>query len=148
MDFSTRHRIINYTDQTKHLAELNKDYENRYQETLLAYTGSLNLLQKLEKQLDIKTLLTQENEGFIKTLDEISSLNSKITELETFTTTSGDVNTELIEYKRQLKAAEEKIARISINMDVYKYTKEGLKVEEMVQEWLQAFVQNKKLKLK
>lgn len=144
MNFSTRHRIINYTDQTKHLAELNKDYENRYQETLLAYTGSLNLLQKLEKQLDIKTLLTQENEGFIKTLDEISSLNSKITELETFTTTSGDVNTELLEYKRQLKAAEEKIAKISINMDVYKYTKEGLKVEEMVQEWLRAFVQNKK----
>ena len=53
MYFSTRNRIINYSDQTKHLAELNKDYENRYQEILLAYTGSLNLLQKLEIQLDI-----------------------------------------------------------------------------------------------
>ena len=96
MYFSTQNRIINYSDQTKHLAELNKDYENRYQEILLTYTGSLNLLQKLEKQLDIKTLLIKENESFIKTLDEISSLNSKITELETFSTTSGEVNTELL----------------------------------------------------
>ena len=144
MYFSTQNRIINYSDQTKHLAELNKDYENRYQEILLTYTGSLNLLQKLEKQLDIKTLLIKENESFIKTLDEISSLNSKITELETFSTTSGEVNTELLEYNRQLKAAEEKIAQTSINMDIYKYTKEGLQVENMVQEWLQAFVQNKK----
>lgn len=144
MYFSTRNRIINYSDQTKHLAELNKDYENRYQEILLAYTGSLNLLQKLEKQLDIKTLLIKENESFIKTLDEISSLNSKITELETFSTTTGETNTELLEYKQQLKAAEEKIAQISMNMDVYKYTKEGIQVENMVQEWLQAFVQTKK----
>lgn len=138
--FNTRHKIINYEEQTKHLAALNNIYQSRYEEILLANRSSKALLAELESQMDTRVKLIKENETFLNALTEISSLNGKIAEIEIFGGT--DQNAVLEQYKERLVQAEDKIKDITAQMDAYKHSKEGVAISDMVSQWLGALVKN------
>lgn len=145
MRYSEQNQVINYEEQTKHLAALNNDYENRYQNILLDYNSSGKLLIELEKQMNTQTMLFKENEDFVLTLDNIATLNSQITELEAFSSKGDSIRTKkLNELKSSLKKEEGKIDAISAQMNIYKYSKEGVRIEEMVQQWLNAMILHEK----
>lgn len=145
--YNTENNVINYGEQTKATAHAFSNYEDRYEETLREYQSSQKLLESLEAQMETRTKLYHVNDEFLKTLDEISTINGKITEIETFTLDSGkESNVELLKYKNQLKKAEQKIKQISNKMDEYQYSKEGVAIPDMVSEWLKALVQNTKAK--
>lgn len=143
--YNVKNNIINYEEQTKTTANALSDYEDRYEEAMRKYQSSLNLVKTLEEQLATRTKLYEANSDFLKTLNEISTINGKITEIETFTAESAQQNNpELEQYRKQLRRAEQKVAEISTDMDQYKYSKEGVAIEDMVTEWLQALIQNTK----
>lgn len=143
--YNVKHNVINYGEQTKAIAHSFSNYENRYEETLRRYESAVKLLHSLEKQMETRTKLFQTNQTFLSTLDSISSLNSKITEIEIFTSDkvqSKDQN--LNAYKKELRNTEKKIADISRDMDEYKYSKEGVAINNMVEEWLAALIEKTK----
>lgn len=145
MKYSEQNQIVNYEEQTKHLAALSNDYENRYQNILLDYNSSSKLLTELEKQMNTQSKLLKENEDFVSTLDNIATLNSQITELEAFSSKGDSLRTsKLNELKANLKKEEQRINAISTQMNIYKYSKEGVKIDEMVQQWLNALILNEK----
>ena len=77
------------------------------------------------------------NDEFIKTLDQISTINGKITEIEIFTTEDKQVNDEqLLEYREELKKAEKKIELLTNQINSYKESKEGISINGLVDEWL------------
>lgn len=146
-NYNIQNNIINYEEQTKSTAYSFTNYEDRYEEALKELQSSSQLLKLLETQLETKTKLFHSNQDFIKTLDDISTLNGKITEIETFTSENAKKeNTNLEEYKEKLRLAEKHIAEISTQMDTYKYSKEGIAIDEMVNKWLEVLLRNTKAK--
>lgn len=145
--YNIANNIINYGEQTKAIAHSFANYEDRYEETLRRYKSSQQLLESLEKQMDTRTKLFLTNKDFLTTLDSISSINGRITEIETFTSDDAlNKDEDLNAYRQQLRNTEKKIADISNSMNAYKYSKEGVGIQEMVTEWLNALIQNTKAK--
>ena len=85
-EYNIANSVINYTDQTKAIASSYADFENRYETNMRDLESSAKILKELDKYMDTRTKLVTVNDEFIKTLDQISTINGKITEIEIFTT--------------------------------------------------------------
>lgn len=144
--FNTDHKIINYGEQTKHLAALNNTFESRYEEILLAFNSSKALLVELEKQMETRATLIRENGAFLSTLADISNLNGKIAEIEIFGANEVNSKNQLSDYKNKLSKAESDIKKISDNIDGYKFSKEGVAINDMVDRWLAEIIRQAKSK--
>ena len=76
-------RIINYYDETKEIAAINKEFELREQDVLFAYNSSKAMLEELEKLMDNNVKQVLNSLQLIDKLNEASKLTGKITEMET-----------------------------------------------------------------
>jgi len=146
-EYNIEHGVINYSEQTKALTLAFSNYEDRYEQALKAYESSSRLTRDLESQLEMRGKLFKANTEFIQSLDELSRINGKITELETFGIGDDrESQKELEDYKEQLRVVERKIASISDQMDEYKYSKEGIAIDDLVSRWLEELIKTTRAK--
>lgn len=146
-DYNIENKVINYSEQTKAIAIAYTSYEDRYEAALREYESSLRLIAQLEGQMDTRSKLFLTNTEFIKALDQVSTINGKITEIETFSPTNVlDNNTELQGYKKNMDETEKEIEKLSNEINEYKYSKEGVAIESMVDRWLNEKIRNTKAK--
>ncbi len=144
--FISKH-IINYDEQTKHIAALGRDFEIRYEDILLAHESSAALLEELEKHISEKAKQILNNGLFIKQLHNISDLATKITRIESFnsdTLISNSNQETLLNYKSQLDKAEADFAAFTAPYMAQKFTKEGISTDDMVVEWLTQLLRHTK----
>lgn len=144
--YNTNNGIINYQEQTKAISLSFEDYENRYEQIQRQYESSSVLIKQLENKLNVHTKLFKTKEDFVKTLDDISKINGKITQLEIFNGTETTSNPKLEQYKEELKNAEASIMDLSNKMDEYQNSKEGVSIESIISEWLNQLIINTKSK--
>lgn len=146
-NYNVKNGVINYGEQTKAIAIAFTAYEDRYEQTSKEYESSKKLVEELEKQMETRTKLFKTNFEFINALNEISTINGKITEMEIFNKENSQTsNHELERYKQDLKDAEKKIGELSTDMNIYKYSKEGVAIDDMVNQWLTETIRNTKAK--
>lgn len=143
--FNIENKIINYEEQTKHLAAQNNSLEERYESILLRNRSSLALVRRIEHQMETHTKLIRENELFLSSLGDVARLNGKIAEIEIFGSDSTSKKG-LVEYKRELRKAESNIKSISDTIDNYRFSKEGVVITDMVEQWLNAMLDFEKSK--
>ncbi|MEG1955100.1 MAG: hypothetical protein RR066_03515 [Mucinivorans sp.] len=143
--FNIDNNIINYEEQTKHLAAMNNGFEERYEGVLRRNSGSLALIKEVEHQMETRTKLIRENELFLSSLEDVSRLNGKIAEIEIFGSDSLAQNN-LTDYKQALAEAESRIKIISDTIEDYRFSKEGVVISDMVQQWLDAMLDFEKSK--
>lgn len=97
------------------------------------------------KEMDVRARLIRTNTDLLQELDKVSKLNEKITEQEIFTAdTQHSTNEELTRSKRELKQAEDNISHLSDNINEYAFSKEGVGIQNMVNEWLLAVINEAK----
>lgn len=146
-NYNIENEVINYPEQTKAIAIARTNYEDRYEEAQKEYESSTNMVAQLEKQMETRAKLFRANNDFIKALNDISAINGKITEIETFSSEEAQAtNQQLSEYKEELKNTEKKIGELSNDMNEYKYSKEGIAIEDMVNRWLEELIRSTKAK--
>ena len=85
--YNVDNRIINYYDETKEIAAINKEFELREQDVLFAYNSSKAMVEELERQMDENTRQAITNLNLVDKLREASDLTGKITEMETVSNT-------------------------------------------------------------
>lgn len=142
-DYNVQNSVINYTDQTKAIAGAFSMYLDRVEDAEKRFESSRALVFQMQKQMDTRTKLFYTNKDFLKQLDDISNLNGKITEIELFTTEDAQKkNSDLYSYKSQLKDKERQIAKLTKDMDEYKYSKEGLAISELADQWIKSLIAN------
>lgn len=142
--YNIEKRIINYYDETKEIAAINKAYEMSEQEVLMAYNGSKALLEELERQMNINLESLKTNSQFVNTLNNVSYLTTKISEIESF---SGDSEPEqLEEYKKQLEVAKKELSAVSDRYIENQYTKEGVSRDAIIRQWLEQLLVFEKAK--
>lgn len=146
-EYNIEKRIINYYDETREIAAINKEFELREQNVLLEYNSTRAMLDELERQLDINLKYIKTNAEFVNSLNEVSSLTGKITEMETFTSKEESSKTEQINnYKNQLKSAEERLSSISDRYIDGLHTKEGMAKTSIIEQWLEQLLLFEKAK--
>lgn len=147
-NYNVRNRIINYDEQTKQVAALDKEFELRYQEVLLNLNSANASVQFLEKQVEDNASYLRDNSQFLKKLEEISRLSAKISEMEMFyndTTSSAYSYQKIQDYKENLSKLEEDFAQFSLEKSNQKYTREGYPTSNFVAQWLEELIKKEKM---
>lgn len=75
--YNVDNRIINYYDETKEIAAINKEFELREQDVLFAYNSSKAMVEELERQMDENTRQAITNLNLVDKLREASDLTGK-----------------------------------------------------------------------
>ncbi|NDW12754.1 hypothetical protein D0T50_07605 [Bacteroides sp. 214] len=142
--YNIEKRVINYYDETKEIASINATFELSEQSALMAYNGSRALLDELERQMNINIESLKTNSQFVNSLNNVSVLTSKISEIESF---AGDGETEqLADYRKKLEIAKEELAQVSDRYVENQYTKEGISRTNIVEQWLEQLLVFEKAK--
>lgn len=147
MLYNVQEKVINYNEETKSLAGTRYEVDDRVEEAERAYQGAVALRKMLEEKMDIRAKIIRENTNLLQELNKVSTLNQNIMEQEIFITENRQVqNGQLQEEKKALKQVENNIVRISDNLNASNFTKEGVGIESMVEQWLEALVGEAKAK--
>ena len=146
-NYNIEKRIINYDEQTKHLAALSRDFELQYEEILLDYNSSQALVKDLEERIGEKAQLMKKNSNFIEKLNQISSLSAQIVKIETF---GGDstILGNLDSYKKLLRQKEENFKAFSDSLNFKKYTKESYAGVDLLGQWVSELLKLEEAKSK
>ena len=134
--YNIEKRVINYTDETKEIAAISKEFELREQDILFAYNSSKAMKEELEKQMDSNTKQLLNNISFINKLREASSLTGKISELESFSNNSTINSNSLQDYQAKLRQTAKELSNLSDKYISGKQTKEGIAKTNIVEQWL------------
>lgn len=135
--YNVDNRIINYYDETKEIAAINKEFELREQDVLFAYNSSKAMMETLEKQMDLNTKQALNNAQLINKLKEASNLAGKITEMETLPSKEVEQNgNTLKDIKGKLSTTRKELSDISDIYIGHKETKEGIARTTIVEQWL------------
>lgn len=136
--YNVDNRVINYYDETKEIAAINKEFELREQTVLFAYNSSKAMIETLERQMDMNTKQSLNNIQMLNKLKEASSLAGKITEMETLPSqeqgNQGEAS--LKDYQSQLTTTRKELSNISDIYVGHRETKEGIAKATIVEQWL------------
>jgi uncharacterized protein involved in exopolysaccharide biosynthesis len=136
-DYNVKNKVINYGEQTKQIAAMNRDFTLELEDNRLKYFGTKSLVENLEKKIGSNIKILKSNNEFLQKLRNISSLTSLITEIESF---GGDstvtIKDEVKGYNKQLNNAEKDFTNFVESFYSEKYSKEGYPNEETVEEWV------------
>lgn len=147
MHYNVQEKVINYNEETKSLAGTRYEVDDRVEEAERAYQGAVTLRKMLEEKMDIRAQIIRENTNLLQELNKVSTLNQNIMEQEIFIAEDKQArNGKLQGEKKALKQAENNIVRISDNLNASNFTKEGVGIESMVEQWLAALVSEAKAK--
>lgn len=147
MHYNVAEVVINYDEETKALAGTRYQVDDRVEEAERIYEGAIALRKMLDEKMDIRAQIIRSNTNLLLELDKVSNLNQSIMEQEIFISDKERSSNEKLQQERaQLKQAEDKIGHISDNLNEYNFTKEGVGIENMVNEWLIALVNEAKAK--
>lgn len=147
-DYNVEHRVINYDEQTKHIAALSRDYELRYEEILLNYNSSEKLRTTIESQIgELQNF--KDHADFVQTLDIISNLQSRLSAAEAFA--GGEElgripHSDIAQLRMELDAQTRKLQDLTAQISSKQYTKEGISTGSIIQQWLDAVLLSTKSK--
>lgn len=145
MQYCVQERVINYNEETEALSGTRYQVDDRMELALRTYESAVALRKMLDEKMDVRAQLIRNNTNLLRELDHISSLNQDIMEQEIFTSDKMQANHEdLLRKKKELKKAEDNVSHISDNLNEYSFTKEGVSLEGMISEWLNALINETK----
>ena len=145
MHYNVQERIINYDEETKALAATRYQVDDRMEAAKRLYEGAVALRKMLDDKMDVRAQIIRNNTNLLQELNKVSNLNQSIMEKEIFISDQSKSKSEELQKERaELKRAEDRISNISDNLNEFAFTKEGVGIENMVNEWLIALVNEAK----
>lgn len=134
--YNVKNRIINYYDETKEIAAINKEFELREQNVLFEYNSSRAMLEELERQMDANSKRIIHNVELVDKLKQATNLTGKIIEMETISTAGDSTGMKLTEYKNRLIQSRRDLSTIANQYVAGQQTKEGVAKATIVEQWL------------
>lgn len=147
--YNIQKKIINYDEQTKHLAALSRDFQLQLEEIFLQYNSSEAQVRELEKRIGENVQLIRNNSRFISYLNQVSEYSTQIAKIEAFKNDSVDSGEkELKFYRDQLNNAEDNFKVFSDSMLINKNTKEGYPKIDLIGQWIEESIRFEEAKAK
>jgi len=145
--YYVQNRVINYDKQTEEVTALDRDYELRYQDILLANSSAKTAVKHLEEGLDENLKSIKSNSEFLARINKISELNYSIAEMENVTLDSLNNKSRtpyLSNLKSQLEQDEKDLKLFSSKYSNQKYTKDGYPTANFVSQWVDELLKFRK----
>ena len=139
-------RIINYYDETKEIAAINKEYELREQNIRIEFNSAKAMLSELEIHMDNNAKQVLNNMHFLDKLNEVASLTGKVSEMETLSSDNQQQKNLLKSYKDRLEKSRKELSELSDKYSAGKYTKEGVTKTNIIEQWLEQTLKVEKAK--
>jgi len=136
-NFRIDNKIINYNQQTENIAVLQGRLEQEYQQELRAFAAAKAAVAQLEKKLELNKKMIEFSDDMLDKKRKLAKLQAKIAELEIYYNDE-ETLAQLRSQAEELKA--EASNRLS-NRYQYSKTKEGVKTNDVLQEYLSASLQ-------
>lgn len=141
--FRSIKEVINYGEETKHVAALNRDYELQYWESKNAFDVADSLKKELEKRMDINSEILQQNKHYLLYSDKIAKLNEQLA-MTSYYPDNHLSATMKDSLSKELAAARQGLEETIRQSGTLRHTKEGISNESVVEEWLQQVITYKK----
>ena len=139
--YNVERRIINYGEQTKMVADLDAKHKTSSNDQLMNYTTSKAMLDYLERQLGNRAKVILANKDFTSHINEISRLQSRISNLRLMTSEGGgsnDAQLELAQAEKQLQATAAKVKDLTKDIEANSYSSDtGVKASDLISRWLE-----------
>lgn len=135
--YNVEKRIINYLDETKEIAAINKEFELREQDALFAFNSTKSILEELEKHMDSNAKQVLKNIEFVDKLREASNITSKISEVEATSDSKQKDSQSLTGEKKRLTELKQELNDLTTAYVGHKYTKEGVSRTNIIDQWLE-----------
>lgn len=140
--YNVSKRIINYDEQTKQVAALDAAQQTSDNQQLMDYTTTKALMDYLERQLGNRAKIIRSNRAFTDQVNEISKLQSRISNLRIMSSEGGGNNTEsqqeLAKAQRKLQSATNGVRNLTKDIEASSYSTEtGVKANAMIDRWLE-----------
>lgn len=139
--YNVERRIINYGEQTKMVADLDAKHKTSSNDQLMNYTTSKAMLDYLERQLGNRAKVILANKDFTSHINEISRLQSRISNLRLMTSEGGGSNEaqlELAQAEKQLQATAAKVKDLTKDIEASSYSSDtGVKASDLISRWLE-----------
>lgn len=156
-DYNVANRVINYDEQTKHIAALSRDFELRYEDILLSEQSSAKLIGTLEERIGEHVKNLKNNSLFIQKLNQIADLTTRIATVESFQSDTLQARGSVLgdarrgtesgaagRLKQQRDQAQKELSELTVKLGNQYYTKEGLSTETLVPQWLDVLIRHQK----
>lgn len=144
--YNVQKRVINYLDETKEIAAINKEFELREQDALFAYNSSSAMLEELEKHMDSNAKQVLRNLEFVDKLRQVSTVIGKIAEVEAMSDSKKQDTDNLVNLKKQQSELQKDLNNLTDSYVGHKYTKEGTSRTNIIEQWLEQTLANEKAK--
>lgn len=129
-DYNTANQIINYEEQTKQVSERSTGIDVSIEEMERQYKSATQRIELLERQMENVAGLYKENADFIGKLNTISMLYTQ----------SSNTSDDSLELTRRIEYETQALKDLSHSMSANRFTKEGLSVDAITSQWLDAIL--------
>ncbi|MEG0808544.1 MAG: exopolysaccharide biosynthesis protein, partial [Alistipes sp.] len=124
-EYNIEHGVINYDEQTKHIAALSRDFELNNEAILLEEKSAETLCALIEARIDELTTF-KNNAAFVEKLENISKLQARLASAEVLSAedpaeTTPQVN--LAELRRRLAEQTQSLYQLTSTISASQYTK-------------------------
>ena len=109
--YNVEKRVINYLDETKEIAAINKEYALREQDAMFALNSSRSMLDELERHMDSNAKQIIKNMEFVGKIKEASDITGRISEVEAMSDSNNKDITALNNNKKRLSELKKRAKR-------------------------------------
>ena len=141
--YRVENQVINYSEETRSVAALNRDYELQYWESLNTFTVADSLLHEIEKRMKLNSEIINNNNLFILYNRNISEINEKLAISKYYSQSAlpqSTIDSLMREQDKNKKALSESLQK----MGYLKTTKEGISNSSIIEQWLNQVLAYKK----
>lgn len=151
ISYNVKHRIINYGEQTKQLANMEAQQQIQNNELRMNIATTEALIAYLKQQLGDRSKIIESNQEYTALTRDITRLQSRIANLKLMSSEHGGSNNEaqieLAKAERQLDATIQKVKALTKQIEAANYnTETGVKAENLVERWLEQVILLEKTK--
>ena len=140
--YNVKHRIINYEEQTKQLANLEALQQVKDNELRMNIATTEALIAYLKQQLGDRAKIIESNQNFTSLVRDITRLQSRIANLKLMSSENGGNNNEaqleLAKAERQLAETTKKVKDLTVAIEAANFnTDTGVKAASLIDRWLE-----------
>ena len=141
MYYNVNEQVINYEEETKALAGTRYEVDDRVELAERTWKSAVALREMLDKRMDTRVNIIRNNSTLLQELNKVSNLNQQIMEQEIFNPNGVSADSK---ERKALVETEKRISQISDSLNSFNFSKEGVGIEDMVNEWLAACINEAK----
>ncbi|GAB4317861.1 MAG: hypothetical protein Kow00127_09770 [Bacteroidales bacterium] len=137
LNFNMDNSIINYYEQTKHIASEKESFEVERQKILLDHAAAASVISNLEASMDARTKLQLEGNDIVNLRQKLSDLNEELSDLKFHPELDDSVRVnKMIELEKEIANVKARLQQSVDSLHYYEYSRQGIGVEKIIDDWL------------